>query len=206
MIAIRAGCDQKKARGRSLRPTARFTTGCRSAPVPVGGCTIHAMPDFSLRPLDDNDRDWVSAFTVEHWGADYVVAHSEVYRPEELPGLVAVGPSGEVLGLVTFSIRHDQCEVVTLNSVAERIGVGTALLEAVRELAFANGCSRVWLITTNDNLSAIGFYQRRGFDLVAVHRGALRESRRLKPSIPLVAPNGIPLTDEIELEITKSQA
>jgi Acetyltransferase (GNAT) family len=63
------------------------------------------------------------------------------------------------------------------------------------------GCRRVWLITTNDNLRALRFYQRRGFRLVAVHPDALARSRELKPSIPEIGLDGIPLRDELELEL-----
>jgi len=64
-----------------------------------------------------------------------------------------------------------------------------------------NGCRRVWLITSNDNLDALRFYQRRGLRLVAVHRGAIDEARRVKPSIPATGEYGIPVRDEIELEL-----
>ncbi|MBK9123270.1 MAG: GNAT family N-acetyltransferase, partial [Chloroflexi bacterium] len=64
------------------------------------------------------------------------------------------------------------------------------------------GIHRLWLITTNDNLDALRFYQKRGWHLVAVHRDALNESRRLKPQIPIIGMDGIPLRDEIELEMT----
>ena len=63
------------------------------------------------------------------------------------------------------------------------------------------GCRRVWLVTSNDNLPALRFYQRRGYELVAVHRRSLEEARRLKPEIPSTGLYGIPLRDEIELEI-----
>jgi len=159
------------------------------------------MPDIELRPVAREDRNRVSAFIVEHWGTDFVVAHGEVFRPHDLPGFVATDQTGELLGLVTYSMHQNECEVVTLNSLQERVGIGTSLLQAVQELAVGRGCSRIWLMTTNDNLSALGFYQRRGYELVAVHRGALAESRRIKPSIPVVSPNGIPMRDEIELEL-----
>jgi ribosomal protein S18 acetylase RimI-like enzyme len=71
----------------------------------------------------------------------------------------------------------------------------------VREVATAAGCRRLWLITTNDNLDALRFYQRRGFELVAVHRDFREVARRLKPSIPLEGNFGIPIRDEIELEL-----
>jgi DNA-3-methyladenine glycosylase I len=117
-----------------------------------------------------------------------------------LPGFVASGADDRPVGLVTYQVVGNACEVVTLNSVDENRGVGTALLEAVREVAAQARCERIWLITTNDNLRALGFYQKRGYRLVAVHRDALEQSRRLKPSIPQISTNGIPLRDEIELE------
>jgi ribosomal protein S18 acetylase RimI-like enzyme len=67
--------------------------------------------------------------------------------------------------------------------------------------AIRAGCVRLWLITTNDNLHALGFYQKSGFRLVALHPDAVAESRRLKPSIPEVGLDTIPLRDEIELTV-----
>jgi RimJ/RimL family protein N-acetyltransferase len=89
----------------------------------------------------------------------------------------------------------------SLHSVEQGSGVGSALIEAVKKAAIAARCKRMWLITTNDNTAAMRFYQKRGFVLVAVHRNALERSRKLKPEIPLVGMDGIPLRDEIELEM-----
>jgi ribosomal protein S18 acetylase RimI-like enzyme len=80
-------------------------------------------------------------------------------------------------------------------------GVGTALLDAVKNAAGWAGCKRLWLVTTNDNTHALRFYQKRGFHIAAVHRNALLRSRELKPEIPLAGMDGIPIRDEIELEI-----
>jgi Acetyltransferase (GNAT) family len=75
------------------------------------------------------------------------------------------------------------------------------LIEAAAQLARRQGCTRLWVITTNDNVDALRFYQRRGFCLVRVHRGAVDRSRAtLKPEIPAAGAYGIPLRDEIELE------
>jgi ribosomal protein S18 acetylase RimI-like enzyme len=90
---------------------------------------------------------------------------------------------------------------VTIDSDKPSIGVGTVLIDAVKEIARQAGCSRLWLITTNDNMNALRFYQKRGFVLVAVHRNALEQSRKLKPEIPLIGDDEIPLRDEIELEM-----
>ena len=109
--------------------------------------------------------------------------------------------AGENAGLATYRIEGEDCEIATLDSVSEGKGVGSALIEAVKDKACAAGCKRLWLVTTNDNTPALRFYQKRGFRLVAVHANALERSRRLKPQIPLIGQDGIPLRDEIELEL-----
>ncbi len=159
------------------------------------------MADWAIRPIEPHERERIKAFIAGQWGAPTVVAHGVVYRPHELPGLLAE-EEGQLIGLLAYHIEGDACEIVTIDAVVQGSGVGTALLEAVRKAAQAEGCRRLWLITTNDNLDALRFYQRRGFRLVALRPGAVSESRRLKPSIPQVGAYGIPLRDELELELT----
>jgi ribosomal protein S18 acetylase RimI-like enzyme len=105
--------------------------------------------------------------------------------------------------MLTYVPQQDgqQCEILTLHADEQWRGAGTALIEAAGQLARRQGCARLWVITTNDNVDALRFYQRRGFCLVRVHRGAVDRSRAmLKPEIPSVGAYGIPLRDEIELE------
>jgi len=136
--------------------------------------------------------------------------HGELFRPAELPGLIAVSvakPDGPPLGLLTYRLHPGagpgpDCEIVTLNADPPGRATGTALVTEVRAVAEAAGCRRIWLVTTNDNLGALAFYQKRDFRLVAVHPGAVDRARRLKPEIPAAGEHGIPLRDEIELELT----
>jgi ribosomal protein S18 acetylase RimI-like enzyme len=155
---------------------------------------------FDVRPVAETDRAWVVK-TVRGWGADFIISRGRKVSPQELPGFCAVAPAGERLGLATYEITGDACELVTLDALRQQVGVGTALLAAVREAAVRAGCRRLWLITTNDNLDALRFYQRRGMHLVAVHHGLRETARRLKPQIPLTGCFGIPIEDEIELEM-----
>jgi len=154
-----------------------------------------------VRELTRADRAWVGELLAERWGAREVVSRGRLRDASELPGFAAFD-GGRPIGLVTYAVEGDSCELVTLDSLAEGAGVGTALVEATAGAARAAGCSRLWVITTNDNLAALGFYQKRGFRLLAVHRDALEESRRLKSSIPIVGRGGIPLRDELELELS----
>lgn len=158
------------------------------------------MKTFQIRPLNKEDRNWVACLIKEHWGSIKIVSRGKLYDADVLPGFVAV-KEDKPIGLVTYRIDDDECEIVTLDSLVEGIGVGSSLMAAVKDVAVAAKCKRLWLITTNDNLSALRFYQKRGFCLVAVHPNALEQSRRLKPEIPLVGKDGIPLRDEIELEM-----
>jgi ribosomal protein S18 acetylase RimI-like enzyme len=159
------------------------------------------MTDFCIRPLNFEDKTWVSELMIEHWGADLVVAHGTTYQPSTLSGFAAI-QADKVLGLLTYHLRRgESCEIVTLDSLRESTGIGTALIEAVKQIAQKAHCKRLWLITTNDNLKALRFYQKRGFVLVTIHRNAIEKARKVKPEIPLIGNDGIPLQDEIELEM-----
>ena len=156
---------------------------------------------FDLRPLTQDDLPRLRQFWKDNWGDEFVIAHGVIYRPESLDGFVAFDGE-EWVGEITYCFSGDDCEIVSLDSLRDGQGIGTRLIEGVIEAARAKGCRRVFLITTNDNLHALGFYQKRGFGLVAVHRGAVNESRKLKPGIPLIGNDDIPLRDEIELEMS----
>ena len=159
------------------------------------------MGAFEIQPLaGDRDRGWVSRFLCEHWGSARVASRGQVYQADRLPGFAAL-QEGEPVGLIIYRIDGDECGIVSLDSTIEGMGIGSALIRAVREVAASAGCHRLWLVTTNDNTAALRFYQKRGFVFVAVHRNALEASRQLKPEIPLVGIDGIPLRDEIELEL-----
>lgn len=159
------------------------------------------MALFQIRPLQEADRGWIGHLLREWWCSTQIVTRGRIHHADQLPGFIAIH-EGNRVGLVTYRLEEDECEIITLNSLIGGMGIGSALIEAVRAAAIPSGCKRLWLITTNDNLSALGFYQKQGFVLVAVYRNALEQSRRLKPEIPLVGMDGIPLRDEIELELS----
>ena len=158
------------------------------------------MPAITILPINTEDREWVAQFILERWGSNKAISRGVVHYPQNLPGFAALY-KGEKVGLVTYTIVGRSCEIVTLDSTLPSSGVGTALIDAVREVATESGCKRLWLITTNDNINALRFYQKRGFLLVAVHRNTLEMSRKLKPEIPFIGNDGIPLRDKIELEM-----
>ncbi len=183
------------------------------------------MTDYNIRPLERSDREWVAHFLDERWGTTQIVSRGKSVYGHLLPGFMAERPAeasedgdnegaeheneaakneneaaAENIGLVTVHIGDKECEITTLNSLTESEGVGSALVEAVENWAREAGIERLWLVTTNDNLAALKFWQRRGYELVTVHRNAIAEARRIKPQIPITGLNGITIRDEIELE------
>ena len=155
---------------------------------------------FEIREKTSDDLKWIVPYMKENWGSEKIVTRNTIYDTKDLSGFIAV-QNEKPAGIALYNIQNNESELILLESFVEKIGIGSALIEFVKRVAAIQDCKRLWLITTNDNMQAIRFYQLRGFSLVAVYRNALEESRKLKPEIPLKGIDGIPLKDEIELEL-----
>lgn len=155
--------------------------------------------NFDVRPIGASDRDWVRRVLTQYWASPQIYSKGRLTNAVELPGFAAIRDDTPV-GLITYRIEEKDCEIVTHNSLAGCGGIGSCLLAAVRHEARERGCTRLWLMTTNDNTPALRFYQRRDFDLVGIHRDVMHQARRLKPHIPDRGLDDIPIRHEIELE------
>lgn len=154
----------------------------------------------NIRAIEPADRPAIRRIQVEVWGAEISIGHGIAFRPAELDGFVAMDGS-EIIGILTYTPpSNGTMEIVTIDALRQREGIGTQLIDAAVSEAASLGANRIVLTTTNDNVDALRFYQRRGFRLCALRPGQVHESRKLKPEIPLVGSYGIPLTDELELE------
>lgn len=155
-----------------------------------------------VRPREESDRAAVEPFLARNHSAR-VARRGEVVVPLDHPGFVAEDDGGRLLGVLTYvpDEATGHTEILTLHAAEQWRGAGSALVGAVERWAARTGHVRLWLVTTNDNVDALRFYQRRGFRIAAVRAGAVTDAReRLKPEIPLTGFHGIPLRDEIELE------
>ncbi|WHX32166.1 GNAT family N-acetyltransferase [Brevibacillus agri] len=141
----------------------------------------------------------IADFFTVNWGSPQMVISSGVFRCDELDGYAVLGEDGAIQGYVSYVLEAKECEIISLDSLAENKGIGSKLLAKAEQTAREHGCLRMKLVTTNDNLHAMGFYQRRGFQLSALYANAVEKARAIKPEIPLVADNGIPIRDEILL-------
>jgi ribosomal protein S18 acetylase RimI-like enzyme len=155
-------------------------------------------PEIRVRPIEDGDRPMLAWLVAELWGSEVVAVHGSSLRPAELGGFIAER-SRRLVGLLTYQLTGGMLEIVTLNAIERRAGIGTMLIDAVVSKARRFGCREIRLTTTNDNVDALRFYQRRGFRLAELRPGALDRARQLKPEMPTVGDYGIPLHDEIDL-------
>ena len=143
------------------------------------------MPSVTVRTMTAEDADWADRLLSGYQATRMTARLGELLDPLELPGLVAeVG--GSPVGLLTYQVEGDQMEALTMHAQASGHGAGSALLAAAVVEARHAKARRLWLVTTNDNLSAIRFYLRRGMHVARVHEGAVDRDRQLKPEMARV--------------------
>lgn len=155
----------------------------------------------AIQPIHPADRKKVNQFIQEHWYSTDILIRGEVIDMTTVDGFVIMHASSDIIGLITYIFRDDYCEITSLNAETENQGIGTALIHRVIAAAEEAGCRKLKLLTTNDNIRAIHFYQKRGFNLLRINQGAIDRERLLKPEIPLLGNDGIPLKHEVEFEM-----
>ena len=155
---------------------------------------------MSRRQIQDDDRQAIAEFIEQHWRSKMVMSTGKPYYPHEQNGLIE-WRDGRIVGLLTWIREGDDLQLLTLNSVLEGQGIGSALMLIAIEEARRDEVRKIWLTTTNDNVPAIAFYQRLGFRLTGVNVGVVDEARKIKPQIPETGYKGIPIHDEIVLEL-----
>ncbi|HGE7613860.1 GNAT family N-acetyltransferase [Bacillus thuringiensis] len=152
-----------------------------------------------IEKICNENRASVNEFFATHWGGNQMVISTGVYDCSLLEGFVCFGVNRELLGLITYNINEKECEIISLDSIQEKKGIGSRLLSEVETTAKKIKLKKVTLITTNDNLHALNFYQKRGYQCIEVRNNAVEKARNIKPTIPLIASNGIPIRDEFIL-------
>ena len=149
--------------------------------------------------INKSYKETVIQLLSDNWGSDFMVTKGQIHHYKDLDGYVAI-ENGKIVGVLTFRIFDDEVEIISLDSFKKNTGVGTALLQKVTEFVKQNSIKRLWLITTNDNLNALRFYQKRNWSITALHKDAVTKARKIKPTISITGYYDIPLRHEIELE------
>ncbi|MDZ5608870.1 GNAT family N-acetyltransferase [Bacillus pseudomycoides] len=144
-------------------------------------------------------RETIALFMRENWRSTLMVSRGRAHHLDQLPGFVA-SEDNRIVGIITYEMKENNCEIVSLDSLKEKKGIGTKLVECVIDIAKKQCCKKVWLITTNDNTNALRFYQKRGFMMTNLYTDAVKEARKIKREIPLIGYDNIAILHEIQLE------
>lgn len=154
---------------------------------------------MQFRSVSSNDRDALARFITERWGCDYLVSKMKIYYAKDLDAFICE-EGGRILACVTYYVEGGECEIVSLDSIRPGEGLGRQLMSMAEDAARAAGCTRVWLMTTNDNTYAMRLFQRLGYRFCEVHLDEVKRYRDIKPCIPLKGNDGIPILDLFEME------
>lgn len=155
-------------------------------------------PPLTIRPGTPADRQRIVGLARYFWGETEVECFDRSYQVDELPAYVACDGE-EVVGLVSYAREEDANVLVMLNVLPQWQGRGVArrLITEVVETARADGAARLITATSNDDLPALGLYQRFGFTIAGVLAGKLVEHHGGVES----GFSGIPVRDEIQMEL-----
>lgn len=156
---------------------------------------------YTIKTAAKADFEWIKELYRQYWSGDICVSRGKVQKVDDFTGGFVAETGGQNTGFVTYTITGPEMEITGIVSLKEKSGTGSALVKAVIELAKKQQIKKVCLVTTNDNLNGIGFWQKRGFKFVKVYPGSMEYVRKIKPAVPLIGENGIPLRDELELEM-----
>ena len=151
--------------------------------------------------ISSSNRNLVNAFIKQHWYTTTMIIRGKEIDMTKVDGFY-FRDGKNIIGLITYIVYDNTLEITSLDSLQENQGIGSELVETVIHEAKERNLQKIVLITTNDNINAIRFYQKRGFDMAHLFRNAMDISRKLKPEIPLIGENSIPLRHEIEFELS----
>lgn len=151
------------------------------------------------RPLTEADWEWLKRLWLTEWNGETMISKGKPYHFKDLDSIIAWA-NGDRVGVATYFLGTNECELMSINVITKGLGIGSKLISSVEHIAYQFGMHRIRLITSNDNLDALRFYQRRGYRMIAVYPNAIDEARKLKPTIPSVGYYDIPIHDELELE------
>jgi ribosomal protein S18 acetylase RimI-like enzyme len=161
-------------------------------------CRPHLdLPPVFVREATNIDRAAARELFERDFGRTKIVAFGEVMDIDQMPALVAL-MTDEPAGALAYRIHGDAVHIVALatDPMWQRSGVGGHLLAEAELLARRLNLTRVVVATTNDNLPALYFYQRRGYRLAdLVVDSVLTHTGREVPGF-----GGIPVRDEVRLE------
>jgi ribosomal protein S18 acetylase RimI-like enzyme len=155
-----------------------------------------ALPPVLVREASPEDRRSAFDLLAREFAGRHLISDEEAAAAGDLSLLVAETDGG-VTGALAWRAVEDGLHIVAMatDPMWQRSGVGGHLLAEAEILARQRSWNRVIVTTTNDNIAALYFYQRRGYRMTAIRP-------RERPEGPTAGFAGIPIRDEVLLSKT----
>jgi ribosomal protein S18 acetylase RimI-like enzyme len=142
------------------------------------------MPAIEIRAAREDDAGWIVGAARDVLGSEYQVHSQRQFVITDVDVLIAER-SAEPIGFLAWELQDDTCETLAIACTRRGEGAGTALMAALHGLAARRGCKHAKVVTTDTNVGARRFYERLGYEVVAIRAGAVDECRRrYKPELP----------------------
>lgn len=146
---------------------------------------------------NENLREQVNLILTEEWGNVKIVVHGEWFDLSKSKAFVCI-EENKIVGIITYCYKDNKCEITSLVSLKEHCGIGQKLMSLVVDECRLSDMKKIFLVTTNDCIRAYKFYQQFGMELEEVRLNQLDVSRKMKPEIPSIGEDNIPLKHELQ--------
>ena len=147
--------------------------------------------------ITEENRKLVNQFILDHWYEVVMIIKGERVDISSSDGFCIIDGQ-TVTGLITYRLKNNICEITLLHTIVQNRGIGRQLVQKVIETVKNNHVDTITVVTTNDNIGAIAFYQKIGFDMVQIYHDSMDYVGKFKPGVPIMGENHIPLRHEIE--------
>ena len=160
-------------------------------------CVQKTTVKYAVKKASSQDRGEIKRLVQLFWGEQEQLTFGTTFKVSELPAYVAK-KEDKIVGFVSFAELHDDLIVVALGIIPEYqgVGVGRRLVASAEKEARRLKKKRMLVSTSNDDLPALAFYQRLGFQIYEVKPNAVAE----KHGKVLKGIGNLPIRDELRLQ------
>lgn len=157
--------------------------------------------DLLIRKKNDEDKKIVEERLMEEYGFKGMITPAQAYQDLSILGGFLAFEENKLIGQILLNYNNEECEIVELHTKNRGVGIGTELIKKSIEEAKEKKCKRIWVSTSNDNIDALKFYQKRMFFMCKIHENHFDKVRAKNPNFPKYGDYGILLKNQIELEM-----
>ncbi len=161
-------------------------------------CYIPKKCEYKIHQAFSEDVETIEEMVKLFWGDPKQLMFNQSFIVTEYPAIV-VKNNGKLVGFISYTPFDDDAVLILALGILPQFqgcGIGKELVAHIEKIAQKQGHQRLLVVTTNDNLPALAFYQRIGFQLYEVVPNVV--AQKLGGLYPGIA--DIPIRDELRLQ------